>query len=149
VPCGAKALRDLGEKLIRIADGQVATRVFAQDKNGRPSMSERDSQIALVYWAARAHGDHSRDRGVQAVRSKWPDLKLADSAIHDIGKRRKDWALGTPDTAGALEFEDLINGLPSVDTAEVKRRTKRRDGRGNEEWQALGATGRATLTSKK
>jgi hypothetical protein len=137
VPCTAYALRILGQKLMRIADGHVATKIFAQDKSGRPNTSERDCQIALIYWAARARGDHSRGRAVKAVRAKLPDLKLADSAIHDIAKRRKDYALGTEETAGALEFDDLTNGLPGIDAAEVKRRTTRRDGRGNKEWQAL------------
>jgi len=33
--------------------------------------------------------------------------------------------------------------LRRVDIAEVKRRTKRTGGRGNEEWQALGVPGKA------
>ncbi len=140
VPCTADALHELGKKLMRIGDGEVAAKIFGHGA-GRPSMSARDSQIALVYWAARAVGDHSS--GVKAVRSKWPDLNLADSAIYDIAKRLKDYALGNQDTAGALEF-DLTNGLQGVDTDEVRRRTKRRDGRGNAEWRALGAAARAT-----
>jgi hypothetical protein len=131
VPSTAYALHLLGQKLMWIADGQEATKVFGQDKSGRAGKTERDSQIARIYWAARASGDHSRERGVKAVRSNWPGLKLADSALHDIAKRYKNVALD------ALEFEDIINQTSGIDAvADIKRRTARKDGKGNAEWQA-------------